>query len=207
MVAEPAAAVADADTVSVAEPPAVTEVGLRVTLTPAGAPVADSATDCAVPPTTDVDTVAVVAEPAVTVPEAGFSDRPKSADPPPAGVNVHWLALPEQLPGTMFVPDTRTHFWPVWMSEIVPFGFTDHCWDGPPLHLARTTLLPDMAAHKLWIIRNAPSNVNRWLVAALLQAAVLSWTPVLELSPGSSRHWPFEPFLYWPTVMLGCAPP
>src|SRR5689334_10664923 len=99
-----------------------------------------------------------------------------------------------------------THFCPVWMSEIVPFGFTDHCCAGPPVQVCSTILPEDMPAHRSLMIRNAPSNL-KVCSADPLQAAVFSWVPVVELLFGSSRHCPLEPFLYWPTVMCGWAPP
>jgi hypothetical protein len=64
--------------VTLEDAPAVTEVGLNVTLPPAGTPVALKVTVCAVPETTAVDAVAVAEEPWVTVPEAGDSDSEKS---------------------------------------------------------------------------------------------------------------------------------
>src|SRR2546430_1352528 len=198
MVNEPVAAAAVVETVSVAVPPAVTDVGFRLTVTPDGAPLADRVTCWAVPEATDVDTVEVVEPPAVTEPDAGLSPMAKSSDAC-AGVNVHWLAEPEQLPATTFVPEARTHFWPVWMSEMVPFGFTDHCCVGPPVQVARTTFPLDIAAQRSLMMRNAPWNMNR-CSAVPSQAAVLSWVPLVALLFGSSRHWPFEPFFYWPTV-------
>src|SRR5690349_1637028 len=94
----------------------------------------------------------------------------------PESVNVHWLAAPEQLRATTLVPEMPTHFCPVWMSEIVPFGFTDHCCAGPPVQVCSTILPLDMPAHRLLIIRKAPSKVN-FCSADPLQAAVFSWVP------------------------------
>src|SRR5204863_9069013 len=150
-----------------------------------GAPLADSATD----PVPEVDTVAEVDPPGATDPDAGLTDTSKPV--PPKAVNVHWLALPEQLPATTLVPDARTHFCPVWMSEIVPFGLTDHCCAGPPVQVCRTTFPPDMPAHLLLMIRKAPWKVNTWL-AALEQAAVTSAVP----DEGALRHCRVDLFLY-----------
>src|SRR6266516_738608 len=69
----------------VALPPAVTELGLKLTVTPAGVPDADRLTDCALPDVTAVVTVAVVEPPAVTEPEDGDSDTEKSFWVPPPG--------------------------------------------------------------------------------------------------------------------------
>jgi hypothetical protein len=64
--------------VSVDEPPDVTEVGLKEADTPAGRPDAESATVCAEPEVTVVETVVVVDCPAVTVPAVGLSEMEKS---------------------------------------------------------------------------------------------------------------------------------
>src|SRR5690348_14706942 len=74
----PLAAAVVVDTERVAVPPAVTDPGLTEAVTPAGAPRADSATDCAGPAVTAVLTLAVVDEPAATDPEDGDSDTEKS---------------------------------------------------------------------------------------------------------------------------------
>ena len=96
-------------TVSFDELPAVTEVGLTETVTPAGAPDAVRATDWAEPLVTAVLMVDVVPEPGFTAPEAGESDTEKSLTgggvvPPPlvngskVWLNCHVLcAMPEQL--------------------------------------------------------------------------------------------------------------
>src|SRR5215510_12134109 len=67
------------------EPPAVTEVGLKLTVTPEGTPEADRLTDWALPEVTAVPTVAVVEPPAVTEPEDGDSVTEKSFWVPPPG--------------------------------------------------------------------------------------------------------------------------
>jgi hypothetical protein len=64
--------------VTVELPPAVTVVGLNVTLPPPGTPVVLKVTVWAVPETTAVDAVAVAEAPWVTVPEVGLSDSEKS---------------------------------------------------------------------------------------------------------------------------------
>src|SRR5919205_3326877 len=74
----PAVMAAGVVIVIVDDPPEVTEVGLKLTETPAGAPVAERATVCALPEVVAVTTVAVVMEPAPTVPEAGLSATEKS---------------------------------------------------------------------------------------------------------------------------------
>src|SRR5438094_5131443 len=202
MVAVPAAAAPAVATVIVEVPPAVTDDGLKLTVTPAGAPLADSFTDCAVPDTTDVDTFAVVDAPAVTEPDPGLTESAKSLPPVPAGVKVRWLAAPEQLPATTLAPDARTHLCPVWISEIVPFGLTDHCCAGPPVQVCSATFPPEIPAHLLLMIRKAPWKVNCWL-AALLHAAVTRAVP----DDGALRHCPVDLFRYWPTVLCACAPP
>ena len=65
-------------TVRVELPPEVTDAGANVTWAPAGAPVADRATDCALPLVTTVDTVPVAVEPATTEPEVGLTASEKS---------------------------------------------------------------------------------------------------------------------------------
>jgi hypothetical protein len=75
---EPGAAEAEVVKVTVDEPPAVTDAGLKETVTPAGAPDADRLTDCAEPEVTAVLTVAVVDEPGFTAADAGESDSEKS---------------------------------------------------------------------------------------------------------------------------------
>src|SRR6266536_2121291 len=64
--------------VSVEDAPAVTEPGLNEAEAPEGRPLADRATDSAVPERTEVFTVVVVAEPAVTDPEVGLVAMEKS---------------------------------------------------------------------------------------------------------------------------------
>src|SRR5664280_2715476 len=66
------------DTVMVALTPAVTQVGLKVTVVPDGAPLALRLTVWATPLVTAVETVDVVLEPAVTVPEVGEAAMEKS---------------------------------------------------------------------------------------------------------------------------------
>src|SRR5439155_1538022 len=73
-----AGVLADVARVSVEPAPAVTVAGLNVAVVPAGRPVADRVTVWAVPEATAVETVVVVDEPCVTVPEVGLSDREKS---------------------------------------------------------------------------------------------------------------------------------
>ena len=74
----PAAVPDVVETVSVEELPAVTEVGLKPAVMPAGSPDADSATVCAEPEVTAVLTVVGVELPAVTVPEVGLTEIEKS---------------------------------------------------------------------------------------------------------------------------------
>jgi hypothetical protein len=64
--------------VIVEELPAVTELGLKDADAPVGRPDAVSATDCALPEVTAVETVEVAEDPAATVPEVGESVREKS---------------------------------------------------------------------------------------------------------------------------------
>jgi len=64
--------------VIVADPPAVTELGLIVTVEPAGPPAADNATDSALPDITVVAIVADAEEPCVTDAELGDTDMAKS---------------------------------------------------------------------------------------------------------------------------------
>ena len=73
----PAAAV-PAPTVSVALPPAVTEVGLSDAVAPEGVPVTDSETVCALPLVTAVEMVEVPEAPCCTLSEAGFALMEKS---------------------------------------------------------------------------------------------------------------------------------
>jgi hypothetical protein len=74
----PGAAAEDVANVTVDEPPAVTEVGLKDTVTPEGAPEAERLTDCAEPEVTAVLTCAVVDEPGFTEADAGKRESEKS---------------------------------------------------------------------------------------------------------------------------------
>ena len=65
-------------TVSVDDAPAVTELGLKVAEAPVGRPEAVSATVCALPEVTAVETVAVAELPGVTVAAVGLSESEKS---------------------------------------------------------------------------------------------------------------------------------
>ena len=64
--------------VSVEEPPEVTDVGLNEAAAPAGRPLADSDTVCAVPAVVAVDTVAVAEVPGFTAAEFGLTETEKS---------------------------------------------------------------------------------------------------------------------------------
>jgi hypothetical protein len=68
----------DVDNVRVDEPPELTDAGLKLALTPAGRPDAESATDCAAPDVTAVAMVEVVALPAVVDVDDGLADIEKS---------------------------------------------------------------------------------------------------------------------------------
>src|SRR4051794_22735142 len=96
---------AEVAAVRVAEPPAGAELGVGVTLVPAGAPAAVSETVCALPEVTAVDTVADADEPGFTEPDVGDTATEKSfvgVVPPlvngaKALLKNHWLcAMPEQ---------------------------------------------------------------------------------------------------------------
>ncbi len=82
--------------VMVAPPPVVIEVGLIVTVTPAGAPLAVSATDWLSPDTTELCSEIVVEAPRLTVPDFGVSPMWKSVVGGGVSdeVNFHWLAEP-----------------------------------------------------------------------------------------------------------------
>ena len=77
----PAGVDADVARVRLDDPPAVTDVGLKVAVAPVGSPDADRATDSAVPEVTAVLTMAVVDPPAVTVPEVGLTEIEKLFPP------------------------------------------------------------------------------------------------------------------------------
>src|ERR1700738_3760931 len=64
--------------VNVDDPPAVTAVGLNDADAPEGRPLADRETDSALPDTTDVLTVVVTGEPAVTDPDVGLAAMGKT---------------------------------------------------------------------------------------------------------------------------------
>ena len=90
-----AAALAAAETVKVALPPAVTDDGLIEPVTPAGSPVTDNDTVCALPLTIAVFTVYDVDDPAATVALAGLTDTEKSFEGGAVIVNVievEWVA-------------------------------------------------------------------------------------------------------------------
>ncbi len=65
-------------TVSVEDPPAVTEVGFTLAVAPVGAPLVDRLTVAAAPAVTAVDTVAVADDPAVTLAPVGDNAIEKS---------------------------------------------------------------------------------------------------------------------------------
>ncbi|MFB7445825.1 hypothetical protein ACFC01_47515 [Streptomyces mirabilis] len=97
----PAGVDEDVATVSVEEPPAVTEVGLKVVVAPLGSPEADRFTVCAAPEVTAVETVVVADEPAFTLDEAGLTAVEKSlvAEEPQLGrVNEASLVCQLKLP-------------------------------------------------------------------------------------------------------------
>src|SRR3954471_21618287 len=99
------------------------------------------------------------------------------------------------------------HLGLLWMSEMVLSPkLTDHCCDGPPLHLLRTTLPPDMAPHRLLMVSQAPWKLN-CCAGIPLQAAIFSWVPAVVLLFGSSRHWPVDLLLNSPRISFGLAPP
>ena len=62
----------------VVDEPEVTDEAAKLTVTPAGAPVADKATDCELPDTVVVRTVAEALDPAVTVADVADSVSEKS---------------------------------------------------------------------------------------------------------------------------------
>jgi hypothetical protein len=74
----PGAAEEEVANVTVDEPPAATDAGLKETVTPDGAPEADKLTDCADPEVTAVVTVAVAEEPGFTAADAGETESEKS---------------------------------------------------------------------------------------------------------------------------------
>jgi hypothetical protein len=78
---EPAATDGLANSVNVAEPPAVTVAGLNDAVTPLGAPVTDNAMDCAEPAAIAVLMVVLVEAPAVMLTEGGEAAREKSFAP------------------------------------------------------------------------------------------------------------------------------
>src|SRR3954452_4493153 len=95
----------------------------------------------------------------------------------------------------------------LWMSEIVLSpNLPDPCCAGPPLHLLRTTLPPDIAPHRLFIVSQAPWKSN-FCAALPLHAAILSWMPAVVPLFGFSMHWPVELLLNSPRIELGLAPP
>ncbi len=82
-------------TVIVEELPEVTEEGLKETVTPLGAPLAESWTVCALPPTVVVFTVEVAEAPGWTEPEDGFRASEKSGlVEPPQSVSPDWAGTP-----------------------------------------------------------------------------------------------------------------
>ncbi len=85
-VAAPVAADADAVSVSVALPPALTEAGLKLAVTPAGSPLALNAIDCAPPETTAVLTVAAPLAPCWIESDAGETATEKSFAAAPESV-------------------------------------------------------------------------------------------------------------------------
>jgi hypothetical protein len=78
MVYVPAVVELDVESVSVDDPPAVTDVGENDAVTPLGRPLALSETVCAEPDVTAVETVVLVPEPAATDADDGLSEIEKS---------------------------------------------------------------------------------------------------------------------------------
>src|SRR4051812_14780238 len=78
MVYEPGEAAVVVATVMVDDPPDVTDAGLKLTETPAGAPELVSVTVCALPEVVAVLTVEVAEDPGLTVPAVGLSASEKS---------------------------------------------------------------------------------------------------------------------------------
>jgi hypothetical protein len=74
----PAGVEADVVIVSDDELPVVTLDGVNVAFAPLGSPLAESATDCALPDLIAVETVAPAGLPAVTVPDVGLTAIEKS---------------------------------------------------------------------------------------------------------------------------------
>ena len=92
--------------VAVDDPPAVTEDGANVTVTPVGAPLAANDTDCADPEVTAVLTVAAVVAPGATEPDVGLVLIEKSLVTGGVTVNVNvvlWVTAgePEPVPVTV----------------------------------------------------------------------------------------------------------
>ena len=90
------AAAADAVRVRVADPPAVTLVGVNDPVTPAGKPDTDSDTVCAVPLTRVVDTVTAADVPAITLTLGGLTASEKTL-----GGN----AVTDSVPLAVWLPD------------------------------------------------------------------------------------------------------
>src|SRR5664280_3894765 len=130
MAVVPAGVAPVVDTVMVELPPAVTDVGLKVTVVPDGAPLALRLTVWATPLVTAVETVDVVLEPAVTVPEVGEAAMEKSlgggdAD---AGLNmarpaVQYMALANDPVKVCAAGEPRTRL-AVTTEVVVP----EFCW-------------------------------------------------------------------------------
>jgi hypothetical protein len=74
--------------VIVDEEPDVTDDGEKLADAPLGSPLAPSATDCALPDVIAVETLALVLEPAATLPEVGLTAIEKSFVPDEAGPNA-----------------------------------------------------------------------------------------------------------------------
>jgi hypothetical protein len=85
---------ADVPTVSVDEPPAATELGLKPAVAPPGRPLADSETVPGDPEVTAVDTVAVAVPPGATVAPAGDTAMEKSSLATTSVTVVEWLVEP-----------------------------------------------------------------------------------------------------------------
>ena len=74
----PAGVELDVESVNVDDDPAVTDAGENDAVAPLGRPLALSATDCAEPEVTAVDTVALAPAPAVTLADVGLTESEKS---------------------------------------------------------------------------------------------------------------------------------
>src|SRR3954467_7265281 len=103
------------------EPPEVTEVGLSVAVTPAGAPVTESETVCALPEVVAVETVAEVELPRTTLADVGLTVTEKLL-PATALLTMQLLVALSNSVCTTYVRPSPPAMLPCWALQMSPIS-------------------------------------------------------------------------------------